>query len=194
MKDEIVFDPEKHEYWLGNEEIPGVSKILQKLGLVKSYEGVDPFYAQRGSAVHKCIELDLAGTLDEESVAEELKPFLAAWRKFVKETGFKTLGCEQVVYSPTERFCTTYDHLGLLNNQLTVIDTKCTKSHDKGADYQVCGQAYALMDNGQVVQGQGILELHDDGTYDYYAYEVDLTIWESVMKLYRRRIQRKPKK
>src|ERR1035437_68029 len=88
-KPELRFEAEKHEYFIGKKKIPSVSSILQKVGLTKNYDGVDPYYRDRGVATHKAIELYLKGILDPTSLDIAIKPqfeaFLSYWDKHMKE-------------------------------------------------------------------------------------------------------------
>src|ERR1041384_2280356 len=79
---ELRFDSEAHHYWIGKKRIPGVSEILQRVGLVKDYKGIDPYYRDRGIATHKAIELYLKGTLDIESLDPAVKPCFEAFMSY----------------------------------------------------------------------------------------------------------------
>lgn len=165
-----------------------MSEVLRKLGLVKDYKGVDPFYALRGKATHRANELWLAGTLDEYSLDPAVKPFHMAFRGHIDKTGYSPILVEKVLYSEKEGFACTLDYYGREAGLNVLKDAKCTKSHDKGADYQLCLQAFALSENGYPVDRMEILELHEDETAEPYEYQVDLEIAPAVMKLYRRKI------
>lgn len=180
----IDFDEKTHTYRIGSKKIPGVSEILKKVGLVKSYEGIDPYFAQRGVATHLANELWLNGKLDELSLDPQIVPFHKAFRKYVEKTGYKPRDVEKVYYHPELAYACRIDYYG----DGLLIDAKCTKSHDRGADYQLCLQAAAIEANGAAVTQMQILELHEDGTYDPYEYTVDRDIAPAIMKLYRRKV------
>jgi hypothetical protein len=135
--DTIEFREADHSYWAGKKRIPGVTDILKKVGLTKSYEGVDPFYAQRGVATHLANELWMNGKLDEGSLDPQIKPFHMAFRKYVDKTGYKPVDVERVFYHPDLGYACRIDYYG----DGLLVDAKCTKSHDRGADYQLCLQA-----------------------------------------------------
>lgn len=183
---EIRFVEETHQYFLGERELPSITKILGKLGLTKSYDGVDPFYAERGKAVHAAIALDLAGDLDEASVSDVIRPFLAAFRAFKAKEGFIAEQVERVVYDEELGYAGTIDWYGEMRGKRWLIDGKCTKKHDKGSDFQLCGQATAL---GDTPHHMAILELHETGLYDLCEYPVkgSREVWESTMTLWRRK-------
>lgn len=190
LKAGLTFDEENHEYYWQLRNVPGISKILKKLKLTKDYEGVDPYYAQRGKVAHLAIEYDLAGELDFDSLDPALKPFVTAWRAFVAKHKYEPMLTERMFYSKTQDYAGRIDHYGAVDGLLTTFDVKCSKKHDPDADYQVCGQVYGLAENGFDSDQQGILELHDDGTFSWFPAVVDLNIWPSVMTLWRRKLDR----
>lgn len=184
----LDFDEKTHSYSVENTPVPGLSHILQTVGLVKSYKGVDPYYANRGIAVHRANELWLNSDLDESTLDPACKPFFEAFKGHITEKGFQPKLVEMPLFSETEGFACRIDYYGRQDGYNVLIDAKCTKAHDRGADYQLCGQAYALVENGYPVDRMEILELHEDGTVEVFEYPVDLTVWSAVMMLYRRKM------
>ncbi len=180
---ELRFDPEKHQYWIGKKRIPGVSEILQKVGLVKDYKGVDPFYRDRGIATHKAIELHLSGSLDPESLDPNVKPCFEAFLKYSADHPLgDILALEKPMVNLSETFAGTPD----LITTKAIFDWKCSKSHDKVAELQ--GQAYACLafhlNHEHIYRPFIVVELHDDGTYEEFNYGSDYHRWISVMDLY----------
>jgi len=71
-----------------------VTEILKRVGLINA-EWFTEHGAARGTAVHKAVELDVAGTLDESSIHPEVAPYFDAWRKAdLYGMGFKILSME----------------------------------------------------------------------------------------------------
>jgi hypothetical protein len=73
-------------------------------------------------------------------------PYLEAWRKFKKESGFYVFGMEQIVYSEKYLFAGTYDRVGIFNDKLTMLDIKsgvCDKKAIKNTGVQTAGYAIA---------------------------------------------------
>lgn len=185
---EITFRESDHTYWIGKKRVPGLSEILKKVGLVKDYKGVDPFYAMRGVATHLANELYLAGKLDESSLDQNVRPFHFAFTRHLSDSGFLPHLWEKIVYSEKEGFACRIDYWGRQDGLNVLKDAKCTKSHDRGADYQLCLQSFAMVENGFPVDKMEILELHEDGSAEPYEYPVDMEIAPAIMKLYRRKI------
>jgi hypothetical protein len=109
--DGITFDAEKHKYSYNGVDVPGVSTILRETKRQPSYDGFNPFYAQKGSYVHRAIELEVAGKLDEATVDERVKPYLVAWRKFKADVVTEVHATEQMVYHPGHNYAGTFDLL-----------------------------------------------------------------------------------
>ncbi len=156
---------------MGKTRIPGVSEILKKVGLSKDYLGIDPFYAQRGIATHKAIELHLKGILDPCSLDPVVVPHFGAFLKFWGNRK------EEIIY-----------------------DWKCSKSHDRVAELQGQAYKILAVQNGlgttyniDAIVGLPfiVVELRDDGTFMDFDYGKDYEQWSSVLDLYRWRMKRK---
>jgi len=187
----LRFDPEAHKYWIGKKRIPGVSEIMQKVGLAKNYDGVDPFYRDRGIATHKAIELYLKGILDQSSLDPAIKPCFEAFLAYQKEHPLgKVLALEKPMVDASESFSGTPD----LITDRAIFDWKCSKSHDKVAELQ--GQAYKILSLHTIKETLLkfpfiVVELHaDDATYTEFNYGSEYEEWESVMNLYRWKTKR----
>ena len=123
----LNFDEASHSYTYDGQHFDGVTSILKPLSET-AYFNVSPEVMERaralGVAVHKVIELDIKGTLDEDSLDDVLRPYLAAWREFLAQSGFRPLLSEQKVYSLKYRFAGTLDIFGILNGEAALIDAK----------------------------------------------------------------------
>ena len=68
---EFRFDPIEHKYWLGDKEMPGVTKIIAPLN---DFSMVNPDVlskkAKSGSDIHLTVKLWLDNTLDESTLDE----------------------------------------------------------------------------------------------------------------------------
>ena len=121
----LTFDEAKHEYrWLG-ERVPNVTLLLSPL-IDLSYIPADTLEIarQKGTAVHKMVELDSKGDLDEDALPAWMRPALEQWRKFVAETRFRLSGSEFRVYHPTYRYAGTLDLFGFVHDEPAFIDVK----------------------------------------------------------------------
>lgn len=187
MADTLAFNAETHEYTLDGVSLPSVTRILKLTGISPSYADLDPFYAERGTAVHKACELDDLNRLDESTVdPEHVRPRLEAWRKFRREHGAR-FGPASIEH----RFAYQNKYAGCVDRLYTrggVLDIKTGKP---AAWHGVQTMAYA------VGAGQGreaprwAIYLAEDGTYRLERHEdpSDFTTWASALAImaYRRR-------
>lgn len=75
--------------------------------------------------MHRMVELEIAGELDEASLPEWLRPKLAGFRKFVVDTGFMALASEHQMYSQSLGVAGTLDMLGPFRTErLAIVDLK----------------------------------------------------------------------
>ena len=172
---EFIFKPEDHSYWVEGKRIPGVSEILQKVGLTKDWTGVDPWYAERGKMVHLAIQYFLEGVLDENSLDPLIMPYFVGFVKFFKAKTIKPLYIEKPLYS-IDGFAGTVDLIA----EDAIYDWKCSKSHDRVAELQ--GEAYKLLTG--VKRPFKVVQFPGDGTYKVYDYGDRADTWPSVMRLY----------
>lgn len=86
--DDVGFDEATHTYSHNGVILPSVTQILQAEGFINT-AFYDEWSRDKGSMVHLAIKYDLSGELDEETLDEEIRPYLAAFRKFMRESGLK---------------------------------------------------------------------------------------------------------
>lgn len=185
--EELKFDPEGHRYFKGKKRIPGVSEILQKVGLTKDYSKIDPFYRDRGVATHLAIRYYLEGRLDlatlDPAIQPQFEAFLWFWKDHSKE---RILAIEKPLCDSSEAFAGTID----LITEIAIYDWKCTKAHDKAADLQ--GQGYKTLARENCLGARElpfiVVELHDDGASTEFNYGTACQQWSSVLNLYQWRI------
>lgn len=143
----LRFDEARHAYTLDGEPVPGVTSVLKVLSAA-DYAGVDPDVlaaaAARGKAVHRMIELDGQGRLDESSLHPLLEPYLAAWRDFLAASGFVPILQEHRVASRRYRYAGTLDLFGYLRGELALIDAKSVARLMPTTGPQTAGYEIAL--------------------------------------------------
>lgn len=127
------FDPETHTYRVDGVVRPSVTEILRTANLSDNGMSAGGWEidadvldnaAERGTMVHLAVELDCQGVLDEDSVDDEIWPYVEAWREFVADTGFVRIANELPIYEPMGDYCGTLDLLGYIGEELTIIDLK----------------------------------------------------------------------
>lgn len=158
-----------------NRSKPRVTEIIRAVGLSKSYDGIDPFYRERGTAVHRAVQLELEGTLDEATLDEVCVPYLEGFRKFWKELGAKAFATEQ--HMENDDFHGTIDLIA----DGVIYDYKCSKSHDRAAEVQGCGYK-KLANNDKPFR---VVQLPGDGSYRIFEYNSPVYLWDSVWQVYK---------
>ncbi len=175
----LQFDEASHTYTLGARQLPSVTQILDVLDSEwKDY--VDPVALEeakiRGRHIHRMVELDVRGDLDEATVAPSYQGYLRQWRKFLAETQYKPLVAEQQVYHDEHGYAGTLDQVGMMGSQFLLLDLKT------GVIPRTVGlQTAAYLVAGQRLQRvpfraqRAVLQLRED-TYRFKAIDSQLSI------------------
>jgi hypothetical protein len=138
-------------------ELPSVTTILKEVGLIESH-GTE-WHMDRGSAVHRTIELHEKGTLDESVLDPVLRPYLQAWMDCKAKTGLQVEEMERVVAHPVYRYAGRVDGIGTLGGKTALSDIK-TGAFQRWWILQ--SAAYNLITK---CARQISIELRDDGTW-----------------------------
>jgi hypothetical protein len=112
---DVEFWPDTHIYSALGKIFPSVTGILQTEGfkeLSVDTTWFDDWSRDKGSFVHQAIKYDLAGELDEDTLDDEIRPYLSAFRKFMTESGFKVERSEVPGVNTTYGFAGTPDLVG----------------------------------------------------------------------------------
>jgi hypothetical protein len=105
------FTEEGHWYALDGQVLPSVTTILKAEGFIDS-RWFDEWSREKGSMVHLATHYDDMGELDEESLDPVIIPYVEAWRRFKKESGFDVSSSEVPMASKTYRFAGKPDTIG----------------------------------------------------------------------------------
>ena len=142
------FDPAAHRYTLDGRELPSVTTILRGLDDFSNVPArVLERARDRGNRVHSACNLDVLGTLDEATVDDEVAPYLAQFRKFLRESRFAPTLSECRVYDDVLWYAGTLDLFGDLPGCIDVqIDIK------SGAIPRSVGPQTAAYANGLYVR------------------------------------------
>jgi L-ascorbate metabolism protein UlaG (beta-lactamase superfamily) len=184
----LTFREDIHEYRYGGVVVPSVTQILKPL-VDYSHVPADALEKarQEGVAIHKTVELECKGDLDEDALPDWLRPYLSAWRKFVLEAGFVLEASEERVYHPGHHYAGTLDLRGATrNHKQAVIDIK--RSFAAGPAIGVQTAAYANAIGWQKAARFG-LQLRADGTYRLREFNdpTDRTVFLALLTVHRYR-------
>lgn len=169
----LHFDAATHTYTVDGVVLPSVTQILKSC---YDFSMIAPEVLERkrqiGTAVHIAIKLDIDNDLVEESVAQELRGYLAAWRSFRGEAGLHEADfgeCEKPMYHPTYGYAGTPDVTAHLHGHWSVIDAKCVDALHPAWALQLAGYQELLNANvskdSQKIERRYSLRLFPDGKY-----------------------------
>lgn len=171
----LEFREGDHSYFLDNERVPNVTLITDTLA--NAYAGVPEDVLERardrGTAVHLATQLYDEDALDEASLPDELRGYVAAWDRFRSETGFEPEAIEERVYSRRYRFAGTLDRRGKFMSLKSVrpryhclLDIKATATLMPMTGPQTAAYAAAYEEmSGDRIHRRFCVQLRDDGTY-----------------------------
>lgn len=148
-----------HVYRDAGKVIPGVTSILREAGLIDT-AWFNEYSRLRGELVHQACALYDRDDLDMDTLDPVLTPFVNAWIKFRKDTGFQVMATEELVYNPIRVYAGTLDVRGLLGSDPVIIDRK-TGAAQPWAALQLA--AYA--DCFEMHYKRFVIELDDAGKY-----------------------------
>ena len=66
----LTYEDATHEYRLDGKRVPSVTQVLECAGIIPKYDG-DPWYGERGAAVHRACEMLDKGEMAVEDLTEE---------------------------------------------------------------------------------------------------------------------------
>jgi len=158
----LHFDEGKHRYTIDGAPVPGATSILRDV-LGNQFESVDPVYLDWGSAAHGLYDL-LAQGKDMSKVRGRLSGNVEGWQAFMETTGTEIIESEIRVGSAKHKYAGTLDLLARINDKLTVVDFKGSRSdRDKlqMAAYKVALQETRGIEVDQMVS----VEINADGSW-----------------------------
>lgn len=180
------------QYVVDGARWPSVTEILALAGL-SSLGRVPEHYLEaareRGHDLHEWLDGVDTGLLDADlDPPQAIAPYVAAYRRFLAETGWKTIQSETRVQHDALRYVGTYDRLGLLPgmDRPIVADLKATAAIYPETRLQVAGYALAVAaQDGSAKPGRAALQLRPDGTYrwDRYTDRSDEYDWIAAVRV-----------
>lgn len=178
----LVFDPERHAYILDGRVIPSVTQILTAEGIINGQWYTEDG-RRRGGHVHLALQYLDEGRLDEDSVTDEVRPYLEAWGRFLSETGFICLQIERPFVCEALGYAGTPDRVGWMDGGkiLSVIDIK-TGSPEPWHALQTAAYAVGI---GKRMAKRWSVYLRNDGNYRLVQYQDidDINAWIGLVSI-----------
>ncbi len=103
---------DEHVYTLDGRVIDGTTSILDEAGLIR---GGDPWFMDRGTAIHKATEFYDRGTLDENTVDPQIAGYLKSWQLFRLDQDYIPIYIELPLSDPVLLYAGTLDRLPLID-------------------------------------------------------------------------------
>lgn len=150
MSPVVHFNPELHEYREGGPEGPlyrSVTQILHRLNLLRDLWWLDDFYRQRGTAVHRAIDLHFLGLEVEWDFegAEAVRPRFERFLRLEETANLRPILWETPMLSTLYGYAGTPDYLGPFGTDpLAIVDWK-GDSVEPGYFMQVAGGYRGLL-------------------------------------------------
>ena len=186
---ELRLDEDAHAYFLGERRLPSVTQVLAQL---EDWSKVDPVALEiarvRGQHIHRMVELDVHGNLDEDTLAPEYHGYLRQWRKFLAETRFKPLLAECQVFDERYGYAGTFDLAGTLGPRFILVDVK-SGLVPRTVPLQTAAYLGAAVQRGKFPASaeRAALRLHED-TYRFFpidsSYDSDLGDFLAALRLH----------
>jgi hypothetical protein len=165
-RDLLTFDESTHTYRVGGGVVPGVTSILRPLSNFDGVpKGVLEAKADLGRRVHAACEFDDDGDLDEDTVQEDVAPYLQAYRAFRRDSAATVVHNEVRVYDGALRYAGTLDRVMGLNGAQWLVDLKTCISTPIAVGPQTAAYLRALSD--PAVTHRAALRLRPDGSYRF---------------------------
>jgi len=190
----LTFDAETHRYWMEGNEIPSVTKIMQKMKLTPYYSA-SPDSASlmlRGTHVHTCTQYYDEGNIHDRSWEPEYQAFLNGWKNFRLAFGGEVIEIEKKISSNKFRYAGTLDRVFLLDSptgkELAVVDIK-TGSKSSWHSLQLAAYQIAYEEEGFNTMNLPVRRLAvylkpDEFSVEEFKDSADLIAWKAAVTLY----------
>jgi len=183
---DVQFRAADHTYWIGDQELPGVTRILDVGGACVDHFGFTDESRARGTYVHRATQaIDTGERLTEVPYLYE--PFVTAYRCFVRDMEPTWSRSEAIVADEAQRYAGTLDRAGLVRDagKMTpyLIDIK-TGEAPPSVGPQTAAYARCLPD--PLRWHRACLQLLPTGRYRWLPLtdRADLTVFFAALTLY----------
>lgn len=186
---ELAFNAESHEYSVGGERWPGVTEVLDPINELDGIpRDVLAAAAEFGSHVHQACDLSNRGVLDRAALDPALAPYLAAWEKFLVDTGAVVMHSELRVQNKTLKYAGTLDAVIRWRNATHIADIKTSAAVPRTVGPQTAAyRAAYLQTHGECSPVRYCVHLRADATFRLHklANPADLSMFVSCLNIYR---------
>mgnify|MGYP001575772267 CR=1 FL=1 len=178
----VVFDPINHTYTLDGKVYPSVTQIIDAADLIDD-RWYTTFAATKGTYVAEATAFDDRGVLDESSVDAVILPYIEAWRKFRRDSGYVPLEIESPIVNTDFGFAGPPDRArGMWSGRPIGLDIKTGVAED-WHDVQVGGYSILTPD---MPSRWFCCYLSDDGSYRLFEKDTEtgLNVFRACLTIY----------
>jgi hypothetical protein len=183
-----------HRYFYGAVEVPGVTNILAKAGLV-DFDA--PWFTEearrRGTDLHAWCRRVNDGTIDWDGIPEDMLAEVEGYANWKDTAGFEVLGCEEPLYHPTRKYAGTYDTRGRIADAPSVLIDLKRGVAVPAVGVQLAGYAFLLEAEHRILsmtckryalhslsRGRArVKEFTDRSDYDVFLSALNLFHWKA---------------
>ena len=168
MKHDIEFIPETHQYIVDGKEVPSVTTILNYMSDAeygKIPQATLDQAARRGRLVHEYTELIDCDALPDE-IEYEVAGYLKAYKNFLRDYKPDWLLIEAPLYCEQYGYAGTVDRIGMIDDELCIVDIKTLASPTKMQKFTVSAQTTAYESAYGYYANRYALYLSKDGDYN----------------------------
>lgn len=101
-----------HIYRLDGKIVDGLTSTIKEAGLIRT---PNPWYGERGSALHLATEFYDKGTLDESTVDPKIQGYLESWKRFSKDQDYTPIEIEYRIVNSVLMVASKVDRIPLLD-------------------------------------------------------------------------------
>jgi len=105
----LTFEEETHTFTANGKVVPSVTTVLKKAGMTPDYSFVDPWYAQRGTYIHRATELWENGVLDEDTVDPLIAGYVDAYKACRRDFPVMVMAQEVRLWHPVHLYAGIID-------------------------------------------------------------------------------------
>ena len=157
-----------HVYKLNGQVVPSVTQIVGEFSPFPFK--VEDWYLERGTALHRAIQLDMQGKLDRDTIDPSYEGKFNAYLKFQTEVGIEPEFIEKMLASKRYGFAGTLDCIGYINGVRWLIDWK--GSVQSSVLLQLGGY-FCLWEELSLtpIASAAAVELKDNGNYSMNTFD-----------------------
>lgn len=176
----LTFDEKTHTYRWNDQVVPSVTQVIKSAGLMPDMKWIDPWYMERGRLVHLACEMFDEGTLDEDQLDPEIRPYVMAYKGFREANEFEVLEVEKRCYHPSG-YAGQMDRVILWQDRRAIMDLKCGPK-EAWHGLQLAG--YAEMDPEATMRIGLHLTKKGRASIEIYKQRSDRVVFQSAVTLW----------